>query len=170
MESLQENLQIIKLDCSNWVHAILFRNCTGSMEGTAVSKKQTKVSNLDGRDRRIKHLLEENNRITPTPFVPTDDADKDKGVYKHQLDGRPKNFDQKVYMFPESFNALRRELSENWPTLWKGCQWFMANDALSFMEIMNETTGLHIQFDTEKVGWICDQYLVALRRLRGLNK
>lgn len=89
---------------------------------------------------------------------------------KHDISNtNSKNFDQKIYMFPESYNALRREIYENWPTLWALVSWRMANKAEEFIEHMNEATDLNIVFDTEKVEWICDQYLTKLRRMRGLN-
>lgn len=125
-----------------------------------------KVPQLDGNKRKIDHHVTEELTRPQTPFQPTDEGDKDKGPYKHELDNKPKNFDQKLYMFPESYNALRKELVENWPEIWKVVGWFMAHDAPSFVEIMNEATQLRIQFDTDKVSWICDQYWKKLREMR----
>lgn len=93
-----------------------------------------------------------------------------KDEQQHSFDpNSKKNFDQKIYMFPESYNALRKELMENWPNLWAIVSWRMAYRAEEFIECMNEALDLQIAFDTTNVAWICDQYLTALRKKRGLN-
>lgn len=97
-------------------------------------------------------------------------SDSDRDSQKHDIEGsNKKNFDQKLYFFPESYNALRKEIHDNWPTLWALVSWRMAYNAQEFVEYMNEATELNLVFDTEKVAWICDQYLTALRRMRGLS-
>lgn len=80
-----------------------------------------------------------------------------------------KNFDEKIYMFPESYNALRRELYEEWPEIWPLVGWYMANNAQMFVNLMNEGTGLKLQFDTSKVESICLTYLNFLRNKRGVS-
>ncbi len=75
----------------------------------------------------------------------------------------------KVYYMPDSFNALRIELHDHWPTLWEGVQYFMAFDGPQFVEMMNATLDLLTQFDTDNVDGICKRYLDALRDKRGLS-
>lgn len=85
------------------------------------------------------------------------------------------NFDQKVFMFPEEYNELRKELMLNWPELWKNwrCQWAMAFDAEIFVEFMNtKLNGVYrIAMATDdkqkEIGYICGTFLKELRRLRG---
>lgn len=76
---------------------------------------------------------------------------------------------EKVYYFPESFNALRVEMHDHWPTLWKTVQWFMAFDAVTFIEIMDGACDCRTTFDTAKVDAICARYLDLLRKKRGLS-
>lgn len=80
-----------------------------------------------------------------------------------------KNFDEKIYMFPESYNALRKELCEEWPEIWPFVGWYMANNAQMFVNLMNEGTGLKLQFDSDKVESICKTYLNFLRNKRGVS-
>jgi hypothetical protein len=94
----------------------------------------------------------------------------DSGIYKHSLDGKEKNFDQKIFMFPESYNQLRKELVENWPNLWALVAWRMANRAEEFVEIMNDALDVAVVFDTEAVDFICSTYLSLLRKKRGLSQ
>lgn len=75
----------------------------------------------------------------------------------------------KVYLFPESFNALRIELNDNWPALWQRVGWCMAFDAITFVESMDAALDLHTTFDSAKVDAICARYLDALRNKRGLS-
>lgn len=99
-------------------------------------------------------------------------TDRARGDMQHDPIANPntKNFDQKIYLFPESYNALRRELYENWPVLWASVQYQMAYRAEEFMEKMNHFCDLKLVLDSDKVGWICDQYLTALRKKRGLSQ
>lgn len=119
-------------------------------------------------------LVDEHGQPLPQIIKTADGGDsaKDTGVYKHDLSipEHKKNFDQKIYMFPESYNQLRKELVENWPTLWLGVGWYMAFKAEDFVSIMNDALEMRIQFDTEKVGWICEQFLTALRKKRGFSQ
>ena len=79
------------------------------------------------------------------------------------------NFDQKVYMMPESYNALRIELYEHWPNLFKLAGWFMAWDAVRFMEVMDGALDTKTTFDSQTVDAICKKYLDLLRNKRGLS-
>lgn len=104
-------------------------------------------------------------------------TDKEKGLHYHDLQGtdptqwgRTKNFDQKIYLFPESYNQLRKELYENWPTLWKLVGWPMAFAANVFVETMNEALDLRVILDSDRVDAICTEYLQALRKKRGLSQ
>lgn len=91
---------------------------------------------------------------------------------------KQKNFDQKIYLFPQSFNALRRELHDNWKVLFyqTPCEngaplsWNMAHDAVYFVAMLNDALDLHVQFDTENVSGICHTFLNALRKKRGLSE
>lgn len=102
-------------------------------------------------------------------------TDKEKGLYHHELleDGKGgglesgKNFDQKLYYFPESYNALRRELVTNWPELWKLVGWPMAYAANMFVGRMNDALDLNVTLDSSKVDAICSEYYQALLKKRG---
>jgi len=92
----------------------------------------------------------------------------DKGKYRHDYDPNSKrNFDEKIFMFPESYNALRKELHDNWPNLWALVGWRMAHRAEEFVEYMNDALDLAVVFDTEAVDFICTTYLNALKKKRG---
>jgi hypothetical protein len=96
----------------------------------------------------------------------------DSGLYKHGFEGKAaekKNFDEKIFMFPESYNALRRELSTFWPTLWQQVQWKMANRAEEFVEDMNAACDVAVVFDTSAVDFISKTYLARLRTMRGVS-
>ena len=75
----------------------------------------------------------------------------------------------KVYLFPESFNALRREMDAHWPSLFAMAGWCMANDAIRFIEIMDAALDTRTTFDSDKVAAICHKYLNLLRNKRGLS-
>ena len=91
---------------------------------------------------------------------------------------KKKNFDQKIYLFPESFNALRRELYEHWPTFFMqvnpetrtSLAYDMANNAPQFVGVMNEALDLAVQMDSDNIDAICKEFLDALRGKRGLSK
>jgi hypothetical protein len=87
-----------------------------------------------------------------------------------ELDRKDKPFDQKIYMFPEEFNALRRELSEHHPKLWRLVAWHMGNNGPHFVHIMNAVLDMNVQFDTDKVGPICKMFLNRLRKHRGVGE
>lgn len=78
------------------------------------------------------------------------------------------NFDEKIYMMPESYNALRIELHDNWPNLWQLVGGPMAFDAVRFIEMMDDALDTKTTFDSAKVDGICKKYLDLLRALRGL--
>lgn len=98
-------------------------------------------------------------------------TDKEKGLHWHDMsNSNSKNFDQKIYLFPESFNALRSELCQHWPLLWQHVQWPMAFAANLFVERMNDALGLTVVLDSDKVDAICTEYLQALWKLRGVSR
>lgn len=89
-----------------------------------------------------------------------------------------RNFDQKIFMFPDSYNELRKELVNNWPELWKDprCGWAMAFDAPMFTEFMNSkldgvlkivTVGGAIWDDKDNCNRVCHIFLTELRKRRG---
>lgn len=102
-------------------------------------------------------------------------SELDKGKYKHSFDAKNpataknKNFDEKLYLFPESYNALRRELVEYWPHLWELVGYRMAHLPEEFCEHMNSALDTAVVFDTEAVDFICSTYLSLLRKKRGVS-
>lgn len=107
-----------------------------------------------------------NTTVDGRPIITGGESDRDSGIYRHSLDGKAKNFDQKIYMFPESYNQLRKELHDYWPALWAVVQWSLAHRAEEFVEIMNEALGLAVVFDTEKVDFISTTFLNRLIEMR----
>ena len=79
------------------------------------------------------------------------------------------NFDEKIYLFPESFNALRRELDDWWPTLFKKVGYAMAFDAITFIEMMDDALDTKTTVDSLKVEAISKKYLNLLRNKRGVS-
>lgn len=113
----------------------------------------------------------ESTANAPAIYGSGSDGDKAKGLH-HHTDYRQegsKNFDQKIYMFPESFNALRRELHENWPTLWALVGYRMAFRADEFVELMNHACDVKLVLDSDNVDFICATYLRKLKQMRGLS-
>jgi hypothetical protein len=104
---------------------------------------------------------------------PRDQTDKARGFMVHtdrDQVNKQQNFDQGIYMFPPAYNALRRELYENWQdTLWPMVAWRMAHRAEEFTEYMNAATGLALAVDSDCVDWTCEQYLIRLKKMRGLS-
>ncbi len=97
-------------------------------------------------------------------------SDPDHTKHDMSVDRTGKHIsDGKVYLMPESYNALRRELHDNWHNLWNLVQGPMAFDGPRFVDLMNEALGLMTQFDSDNVSGICARYLDTLRKLRGLS-
>ncbi len=96
------------------------------------------------------------------------DTDEALGYHFHNMvkGSNTKNFDQKIYMFPPAFNALRKELFENWPALWALAGYRMANMPEEFCALMNDATDLRVIFDSGAVNWMCDKWLNQLIRMR----
>ena len=95
-------------------------------------------------------------------------TDAEKGLHQHDMDSQSnkKEFADKIYMFPPSYNALRKELTNHWPTLWQHVQWTMAFSAGLFIERMNDALDLYVQMDSHRVDAICTEYLQALQKKR----
>ena len=111
--------------------------------------------------------------LGPAIYGGESDNDRNKNLHHHTESHESRdqrNFDQKLYFFPESFNQLRIELQQNWPVLWALVQWRMANRAEEFIEHMNQATDLKLVLDGDKVDFICTQYLKKLRQMRGLSQ
>lgn len=108
------------------------------------------------------------NEEAPMLCATEADTDKALGYHYHDMDKseKTKNFDQKIYMFPPAYNALRREIHDNWPTLWQLCSWYMANRPEEFCSIMNGATDLRVVFDSGAVNWMCDKWLAKLIEMR----
>lgn len=79
------------------------------------------------------------------------------------------NVDEKVYLFPDSFNALRTELDTYWPTLFARVGYVMAFDAIAFIEMMDGALDTKTTFDSAKVDAISKKYLNLLRNKRGVS-
>lgn len=90
---------------------------------------------------------------------------------------KARNFDQKVYYFPEEFNALRQELEENYPTFYESINpeiglspaYAMVFNAPAFIGMMNGALDMDIQFDSGAVAQTCKQFLNRLRAMRGVG-
>lgn len=76
----------------------------------------------------------------------------------------------KTYMMPDSYNALRKELHDNWPNLWQEVQGLMAFDGPGFILTMDNALNLVTQFDTDNVDGMCKKFLDELRQIRGLSR
>lgn len=89
---------------------------------------------------------------------------------KHDMskDRTNEHISKKVYMFPESFNALRQEMEANYPNLWAFVGNDMAFNAQRFIHKMDEALDEVTQFDSGNVDGICKKYLDKLRAKRGL--
>lgn len=96
---------------------------------------------------------------------------------KTKLVGDKAHISQKVYYFPESFNALREELERYYPTFFYlvnpdiGCSpaHAMVFDAPHFVGMCNGALGTVVQFDSENVDGICKTFLNEFRKLRGAS-
>jgi len=108
------------------------------------------------------------NQEAPMLIAQESDTDKALGYHYHDMDksSNSKNFDQKIYMFPPAYNALRKELFENWPALWALVGWYMANRPEEFCSIMNGATDLRVIFDSGAVNWMCEKWLNKLISMR----
>jgi len=88
-----------------------------------------------------------------------------------------KNFDQKIYLFPEEFNALRRELEQYWPAFFTSVNpefgyspaWAMVHNGPQFIGLMNGALDMDLQLDTENIAGICKAYLNKMRAMRGVS-
>lgn len=102
---------------------------------------------------------------------PPNQTDKARGLQHHANPDeirKQDNFDQKIYWFPPHYNLLRQELSSGaWENLWALVAYRMAYVAEEFVEYMNAATDLNLVLDSEAVDWTCEQYLLALRKMRG---
>lgn len=97
--------------------------------------------------------------------------------YVDDATSKRRSFDQKVYLFPESFNALRRELQENYKNFFESVNpevgvspaWAMVHDAAQFIGLMNGAFDCVEQMDSENVDGICKVFLNAARKKRGVS-
>lgn len=118
---------------------------------------------------RMKEQMEEDAAsYKPQEVLPQEDS-SDRAHTDQTVERQNSNFDQKIYMFPESYNALRKELIHEWPVYWVAVQWHMAFDAAGFVSMMNVICDRNIQFDTQKVDATCKEFLNSLRKKRGVS-
>lgn len=90
---------------------------------------------------------------------------------------KQKEFNQKIYLFPESFNALRRELEDNWREWFTAIQpefgmspaYAMVFNAPQFVGMCNGATDEVVQFDSDAVEATCKTFLNAFRKKRGVS-
>lgn len=79
-----------------------------------------------------------------------------------------------IFLFPNSYNLLRKELHDHWPVIWKDVQWAMAFDAEMFVEKMQRHTDQAYKItavtrDRElEIDHICTCFLNYLTKKRGL--
>lgn len=102
-------------------------------------------------------------------------------INRHSFSEAPlqpkKNLDQKIYLFPEEFNALRRELEENWPTFFTSVNpefgfspaWAMVHNGPQFIGLMNGALDTDVQLDTENIAGTCKIFLNKFRAMRGVS-
>jgi hypothetical protein len=116
--------------------------------------------------------LQEQSDAEVAAFKPLVSAGKVDAVGHAPLapeEAATKHVSELLYMFPESYNALRRELVANWPNLWAFTGYNMAFNAGQFVHDMNDALGMKIQYDTQKVDATCTAFLNELRKHRGLS-
>jgi hypothetical protein len=153
---------------------------------TSKERKGERSMKID--DKRLKRAFDEDEeaykeRVEKLEKTAPDitKAGSDAELPFHQQNREAKKNDhisQKTYMFPESYNALRRELEEYWydffvtpnPLTGTSPAWCMVFDAPQFVGYLNGFTGLAVQFDSESVDAICSTFLNALRRQRGVSE
>lgn len=146
----------------------------------------------DGKEHRLKTAYEQDKEATDERAQKIAAAEHDAGFFapdaalpknqQHDYSGeaaaKQKNFDQKVYLFPESFNALRRELEDHYPTLFHtpdpetgtSLAYDMAFDSASFIGKLNGALDLAVQYDSGDVDGVCKTFLNALRIKRGVSR
>lgn len=69
-------------------------------------------------------------------------------------------------LYPESFNQLRKKLSEEHEDLWARVGYYMAFDQLEFIMLMNKELDC-ICIPEQGIDVVCDKYLSALRTRKG---
>ena len=146
----------------------------------------------DGKEHRIKTAFELDKEATDERAARIAASEQEESIispdralaaphqhnYVSDADSKRKNFDQKKYLFPESFNALRRELEANWPILFNEINpdtgtalcYDMVFNAPQFIGTLNGALDLTVQFDTGNIDNICKTFLNALRVKRGLSR
>lgn len=88
------------------------------------------------------------------------------------MTNKHKHFSEKLFIFPESLHALRRELETNWPNLWNSpLQYYLWSDQASLVETLCEALGIVIRdFDSANLDGYCKQFLDELRERRGMTR
>lgn len=139
--------------------------------------KEIKVNDLRGKDKRTVLPLRFATEQDDAANLPKHEAhnysshlplDNEPGRMNKPADANA-HVSDKVYLFPESFNALRTELDQNWPSLFATVGYFMVFDAVRFIELMDAALDTKTTFDSDKVSAICHKYLNLLRNKRGLS-
>jgi hypothetical protein len=83
-----------------------------------------------------------------------------------------RHFSEKLFIFPESFHALRIELQTYYPNLWNTpIQYLLWADQAGFVEKMTEALSMVIRdFDSANLDGYCKQFLDELRERRGVSR
>ena len=87
---------------------------------------------------------------------------------------------ENIFMFPESYNLLRKELYEFWqtanskiPFLYQHVSWYMAFDMVEFIDRMQDKLDHPIKVvpltkdDVVHIDLVCTIFLTELRKRRG---
>lgn len=109
------------------------------------------------------------NRQDVKVLAPTAFDKSSLGALAEQQPEKAKHFSDKIYMFPESYTALRLELMNHWPEIWPHVAWHMAHNGPDFVSIMNAGFQMNVQFDSNKVDATCIAFLNKLREIRGVS-
>lgn len=88
------------------------------------------------------------------------------------MTNKHKHFSEKLFIFPESFHALRIELQTNYPNLWNTpIQYLMWADQAMFIEEMTKALDLVlVDFDSANLEGVCKRFLDELRERRGVSR
>lgn len=124
--------------------------------------------------------LHRQSQIAAKQTTTMDSAKPDQALpMQNRTEFLPANaeFSKKIYLFPEEFNALRRELEENYqnfflsvnPDVGMSPAQAMVFDAPKFLGMCNGALDTVIQFDSENVAGICGELLNGFRKLRGVS-
>ena len=161
-------MSLIKIDGKNESTRIIHRDTVHLDKRLADDTEQ-----LEARRQELdKTAPDENYRGSDASLPANQQHDYDPSAL-----ARKKNFDQKIYLFPPEFNALREELETNYPVFFTSVNpelgyspaWAMIHNAPNFIGMLNGACDTDVQLDTENVSGTCKIFLNRLRALRGVS-